>query len=53
VIDEVASFPSGEHDDYVDTVSLALMRFRRGGYIRSDLDEDDETKSFRRRPVYY
>lgn len=54
VIDEVASFPSGDHDDYVDTVSLALMRFRRGGYIRADLDEDDDNvKSFRRKPVYY
>ena len=54
VIDEVASFPSGDHDDYVDTVSLALMRFRRGGYVTSDLDEDDDNvKSFRRKPVYY
>ena len=53
VIDEVASFPSGDHDDYVDTVSLALMRFRKGGYIRSELDEDDETPSFRRRMAYY
>lgn len=49
VIDEVASFPSGEHDDYVDSVSLALMRFRKGGYIRSALDEEDEPRMFRRR----
>ena len=54
VIDEVASFPSGEHDDYVDTVSLALMRFRKGGYVRTLLDEDDEKPTFRRRqPAYY
>jgi predicted phage terminase large subunit-like protein len=53
VIDEVASFPSGDHDDYVDTVSLALMRFRKGGYIKTELDEDDDVRSFRRRPVYY
>jgi phage terminase large subunit-like protein len=53
VMDEVASFPSGEHDDYVDTVSLALMRFRKGGYIKTDLDEDEDVKSFRRKPVYY
>ena len=54
VIDEVASFPSGEHDDYVDTVSLALMRFRKGGYIRTLLDEDDDQPTFRRRqPAYY
>jgi phage terminase large subunit-like protein len=53
VIDEVASFPSGDHDDYVDTVSLALMRFRKGGYIRTQLDEEDEEPQFRRRVEYY
>jgi predicted phage terminase large subunit-like protein len=54
VIDEVASFPAGEHDDYVDSVSLALMRFRKGGYVRTALDEEDELPSFRRRqPAYY
>jgi predicted phage terminase large subunit-like protein len=49
VIEEVASFPAGEHDDYVDSVSLALMRFRKGGYIRTNLDEPEETKYFRRK----
>jgi predicted phage terminase large subunit-like protein len=49
VIDEVASFPAGEHDDYVDSVSLALMRFRKGGYLRAELDEEDEPKMFRRK----
>jgi predicted phage terminase large subunit-like protein len=49
VIDEVASFPAGEHDDYVDSVSLALMRFRKGGYLRAELDEDDEPRYFRRK----
>ena len=53
VIDEVASFPSGDHDDYVDTVSLALMRFRKGGYIKTQLDEEDDLPSFRRKMVYY
>ena len=49
VIDEVASFPAGEHDDYVDSVSLALMRFRKGGYIRTNLDEPEELPQFKRR----
>lgn len=49
VIDEVASFPAGEHDDYVDSVSLALMRFRKGGYIRAALDEPDEIPYFKRK----
>lgn len=48
VIDEVAAFPSGEHDDYVDSVSLAMMRFRKGGYVRTLLDEEDEIPEFRR-----
>ena len=54
VVEEVASFPSGEHDDYVDSVSLAMMRFRKGGYIRTALDEEDGPQQFRRRqPAYY
>jgi len=53
VIDEVASFPSGEHDDYVDTVSLAMMRFRKGGFIKTLLDEEDEPREFRRAIAYY
>ena len=55
VIDEVAAFPAGEHDDYVDSVSLALMRFRKGGYIGTALDTPDDPEYFRRRKVqgYY
>jgi len=53
VIDEVASFPAGEHDDYVDSVSLALMRFRKGGFIRTSLDEEDEQEYFKRRSEPY
>lgn len=53
VIDEVASFPSGDHDDYVDSVSLAMMRFRRGGYIRTPLDEEDDDVIIRRKADRY
>ena len=49
VIDEVASFPAGEHDDYVDSCSLALARFRKGGFIRLPSDEQEEDPLFRRR----
>ena len=57
VIEEVASFPAGDHDDYVDSVSQALARFRQGGYIRTTLDEPDEEISLRyrnpnRKPYY-
>lgn len=41
LIDEVASFPSGRHDDFVDCVSLALARFRAGGFIGTVRDEEE------------
>ena len=47
VIEEVASFPGGEHDDYVDSVSMAMMRFRQGGYVRTTLDMPEEEQSMR------
>jgi predicted phage terminase large subunit-like protein len=47
VVDEVAEFPAGTHDDYVDTVSMAMHRFRRGGYVTTTLDEPDEIQYFR------
>jgi predicted phage terminase large subunit-like protein len=53
VIEEVASFPNGENDDYVDTTSQALLRFRRGGFIRLDSDEQDDRINMRRRAAYY
>jgi predicted phage terminase large subunit-like protein len=40
VIDEVASFPAGDHDDYVDSTSLAMLRFRQGGFVKLPSDED-------------
>jgi predicted phage terminase large subunit-like protein len=49
VIDEVAEFPAGSHDDYVDSVSMALHRFRQGGYVRAALDEPEEQEYFRGR----
>jgi len=42
VINEVAAFPSGRNDDFVDCVSLALARFRSGGFIGTVRDEPDE-----------
>lgn len=55
VIDEVAEFPAGANDDFVDTVSMAMHRFRRGGYISTALDAEDEQMYFRspRRQGYY
>jgi predicted phage terminase large subunit-like protein len=33
VIEEIASFPNGDHDDFCDSMTLALMRFRQGGFV--------------------
>jgi len=55
VVEEIASFPSGEHDDLVDSTSQAIIRFRKGGFIRLDSDEEDEVIYFKsnRRKSYY
>ena len=53
VIDEIASFPSGEHDDYVDSAIMALMRFRQGGFLRLPSDEPEDENYFRRRNSGY
>jgi predicted phage terminase large subunit-like protein len=55
VIEEVASFPVGEHDDFVDTTTQALLRYRQGGFISLDTDErdDDLLYKYRRKAAYY
>ncbi|NBX50517.1 hypothetical protein EBT25_11365, partial [bacterium] len=53
VMEEMASFPNGDHDDLVDSSSQALLRFRQGGFISVYSDEEDEPRYFRRRMAYY
>lgn len=53
VMEEMASFPNGDHDDLVDSSSQALLRFRKGGFVRLSSDEPDEIPSFRRKVAYY
>ena len=53
LVEEVASFPSGEHDDLVDSMTQALLRFRRGGFIPLLSDEPEPRKEFKRHKVYY
>jgi predicted phage terminase large subunit-like protein len=52
LVEEVASFPSGEHDDLVDSTSQALLRYRKGGFIRLDSDDYDTPRQKRRREYY-
>jgi len=55
VIEECNDFPSGMNDDLVDSTTLALLRFRQGGFIRLPNDEPEEIQLFRskRRKAYY
>ena len=53
VVDEVAAFPNGEHDEAVDCASQALIRFRKGGLIRLQSDWADEPREQRRRTAAY
>ena len=55
LVDEIAAFPSGEHDDLVDATTLALMRFRQGGFLRLPIDEPEEVQWFKssRRERFY
>lgn len=52
VIEECAAFPAGENDDYVDTVTQALRRFREGGFIQHPEDWADEPAAPAQR-IYY
>ena len=42
VIEEVASFPNGEHDDFCDSMTMALMRFRQGGFVSLNGEEFED-----------
>jgi predicted phage terminase large subunit-like protein len=56
VIEECNDFPSGANDDLVDSTTLALLRFRQGGFIRlpSDEAEDDFLYKYgRKKAAYY
>jgi len=53
VIEEMAAFPNSDHDDLVDSSTQALIRFRKGGFLRLPSDEEDEVRSFRRKVAYY
>lgn len=54
LVEEVASFPSGEHDDLVDSMTQALLRYRRGGFLRLASDEPEPERMFKsRRAVGY
>jgi predicted phage terminase large subunit-like protein len=53
LVEELAEFPYGDHDDVVDTTIMALTRFRQGGFAQLATDHKDEPAMFKRRGGYY
>ena len=53
VIEEVVSFPNGDNDDFCDSMTLALMRFRKGGFVSLEGDDTYEDEYRPRNREYY
>jgi phage terminase large subunit-like protein len=53
VIEEMAAFPFGAHDDYCDSATLALMRFREGRFVRLQTYVEEEEYIPPRKREYY
>jgi phage uncharacterized protein (putative large terminase), C-terminal domain len=54
VIEECAAFPNGEHDDFVDSTTQALMRYRQGNFVSLPSDDwKDDDEDVGRPLVYY
>jgi len=52
VIEECASFPYGDHDDLVDSMTMAIMRFRQGGFLPHPEDYEEEIQQPRKMEYY-
>jgi len=52
VIEECAAFPHGDHDDLVDSMTQAVMRFRQGGLISHPEDYIEEP-TIKNQKTYY
>jgi len=44
VIEECAAFPNGQYDDFVDSTTQAMLRYRQGGLVTTYQDEPAEFK---------
>jgi hypothetical protein len=53
VIEECAAFPYGDHDDLVDSMTQAVMRFRQGGLIEHPEDYQDDKIVPQKQRIYY
>jgi predicted phage terminase large subunit-like protein len=52
VVEECAAFPHGDHDDLVDSMTQAVMRFRQGGFLKHPEDYVDEKQAPRKFEYY-
>jgi predicted phage terminase large subunit-like protein len=52
LIEQMAAFPNAAHDDLVDSSTQALIRFRQGGFLRLNTDEEED-QVYRRKVAYY
>jgi len=47
VVEECNDFPAGRNDDLVDSTTLALLRFRQGGFVKLPSDEQEPMQWFK------
>jgi predicted phage terminase large subunit-like protein len=53
LVEECAAFPNGDHDDMVDSTTMAMMRFRQGNFISLQTDDVPESSARELVPEYY
>jgi predicted phage terminase large subunit-like protein len=53
VIEECAAFPHGAYDDYVDSTTQAVLRYRQGNFIEMMNDYEDEFFNIPKEYKYY
>ena len=53
VIEECAAFPHGANDDYVDSTTQAVLRYRQGNFIEMLSDYEEERYNIPKEHKYY
>jgi len=53
VIEECAAFPHGEYDDYVDSMTQAVLRYRQGSFVETLSDYKDREDRIPKVYKYY
>jgi phage terminase large subunit-like protein len=53
VIEECAAFPNGAYDDYVDSTTQAVLRYRQGNFVETLSDWKDPMDRIPKEYKYY